>query len=264
MQERTPGRQARRIRVVALSLVLGLITSVLIAWAIALYSGPGVTRDANLPGFPGSGPGVQSHAVMGTSPGVVQIGVFDFPEPLSVSHARMLDSMRRTLRNSPARTGVAADLARPNPVGVTLTIERRYGFPLQCLSCRYTRTESGVASRSGGIRVRASRQPVMVSYFGVDELYPLDGYLPLRPCLLGMIVNSVCGALLWMLLLQRAARARNWIRRRLAARRLLRTNSCPQCRYSLEGLVCGRCPECGNTYEPDAQARSAPPQHEAL
>jgi hypothetical protein len=104
------------------------------------------------------------------------------------------------------------------------------GWPVYSLRARAVANDIGPADWSWCIRVRPAE--------GALRRDPSDGVLPLQPIPLGFAVDTgLFAAVWWLVLLGPRDVRRSW---------RLRSCRCPQCGYSRHGLDSGVvCPECG-------------------
>ncbi len=75
-----------------------------------------------------------------------------------------------------------------------------------------------------------------------------DPGVPLSGLVLALLVTFACGSIC-------AAAAHRLLDRHRWRARHLRSGCCPWCRYDIRGLPEPRCPECGETWEPNAVRR---------
>lgn len=246
----TQSRSAGVARSVAASLVLGTLTTVAVAWALALSVNtvmyPKVLTFRQTPGAQWS---VQEFARAG-----VRSEVWTPIDWAGRTGERTAEFDVRASQAA-AAPGIVVSSARPRVIRMADVpvespqcgelIEHCRGWPMLALGCATTlRFEPGGDGRQTvyGFDFRPGRPPE----WDVDLVH-----LPLKPLFPGFYANTLLfGAAFWAALFWRPLRRRRRIERGL----------CPACAYSLAGLPANadRCPECGAAAPTAAGTFAAP------
>lgn len=240
------GKHFRRI---AVSLALGVATSVIVAWAIALADIQTYTYVHSI--SVNIAPDGQPTSTSG-------YGYADEYRPAFTRVELAADNPDRTFDRLVAERVRAELLAKAEgpppewtselypprhpewppwltlpPAGERYTAwsARAAGWPMLCLCSRTTVTADGASRTRGAIRVRAA------STYKSNTRDPGAGTLPLIPVLPGLAVNTALYGTTWWLLLFAPGELRRAVRRR--------RGHCPACGYDLGGDLAGGCPECG-------------------
>jgi hypothetical protein len=227
------------------ALVLGFVTTVAVAWGLALAKGEKIAvpgRDVLIM-TPTSLLTLGEAATIGRRARF--IGYRDFiddsaaPELIAARRRQWQDAIAA----SPPQPWLDSwlhwgDLGRH----VDTLVRRRqqaFGFPLICLWYE----------RSGGLSMFGSAMRVHGGYEITRALgrtrsgFAAEAALPLRPIWLGIAVNTLLYTTFWLGVLHLLAR---WRKARGA-----RAGKCPNCRYDLVGLRSdAACPECGHERTP--------------
>src|SRR5262245_31562392 len=117
------------------SLALGLLTTILVAWSIALFSDPQMRLFNPLPPSSVARQWHASRGFGGARPGTVEVAVFDFPEPLSQRDASWYKSLDRLGTEVKARRSDWTDLLATRPDDTKFAVARVYGFPTPASRC---------------------------------------------------------------------------------------------------------------------------------
>lgn len=235
------GRSVGRLAIFTCAmLVLGLITTVAVAWLCAWFMPLGRMRNETTY----SQDQVPRWIVQTRSlPGVVQVEAwFNDGEYAPAVQAPPAWS---GIRADPGHQ-VADDWSRRWSGGFERPIATAAGWPALALTWRAT-TAGGLQGPRAWTRLEAYATPTFDSMIG-GALHDHHGrqalangaierVLPLTPIVSGLTLNTAVYATVWALMLT------YW----RAGRRLQRVASerCACCRYSLRGLPEPRCPECG-------------------
>lgn len=239
--------RTRPVRAVLIAAFLGLLTTVLVAWGIALFVGE--FREGSHVEFlridydhspldaaslwgrfeRANGVGVTRYE-LSSSPLVLY-----FRDPVHRSIAeRSQDHALNVLRSS-----VPDWVAPPPPgkiTGSTASVSLGYGFPFRCLSLSY--------HVEYDYRVY-SVFPAITNKIGMLTLDdPLDRgrswerlSLPYNPIWSGLLANSLAYGFVWLMVFTAIGFARRAVRRG--------RGRCTRCNYDLSGAVTPVCPECG-------------------
>ena len=235
----------------ALHLTIGLIATVALAWAAAIWSP--ITHTAFRHDIAASLPVWDVHHVNASYVG--QIGPADWPLPVPADWPRAVSSVRYSgpgLSVTSASTRFMGTISISGPVhpevADLLTWSkpdynaemRAYGWPWRAFVVRYhERRQPGVQLVCAGDPVlwlpSATDSPAAIGQFTPRAR---SRFLPLIPSARGLTADTTCFALaLWL-----ARRAPGAVRRHSRLRRGL----CPACAYNLSGLApTSPCPECG-------------------
>lgn len=243
------GTAARRVRRVFVSILLGLLTSAAVAWAIAL-------ADIQTYTFVHS---VRVNIAPEEDP--TYIARFDFADEYRpaftrvelasqgperafdrVAAERVFAALRAKAEGPPPIW--TAELYPPRhpewpswlplpPAGERYTVwsARAAGWPMLCLCSRTTTTIDGRTRTRGAIRV------VATSAYKNPLRDREAGMLPLLPAWPGLAVNSALYGSAWWLLLFAPGAFRRFRRRSRGC--------CVACGYDLRGDYTAGCPECG-------------------
>jgi hypothetical protein len=219
-----------------LCLLLGFVTSFVVAWTLALVVNSHV-------GPPHVAAQAHRHWTVSTWTHFGTQVVVSTHHPFSLDTEEAVsagDALARSVlpRWAPFHSG-RSDLD-PLLVSMHVDIAEARGWPLLCLSC--TRLSESVLMSGDSLSIQTSPGahyiPTSLTPHTDWHGLPVQRILPLRVIWPGLLINSLCYAAFWLALLcsLRFVRRIRSILRRHAQR-------CPCCGYSLHGA--GGCPECG-------------------
>lgn len=220
------------------AIVLGVVTSVAVSWAIAMAKGENIKSQSRAIGVP------KTHALLSlaesASPGrrFRMITTLDTVSDrtggaeLAAKHAEW--AARAEKHAWPDSWLAWGDLHR-SAVELFSRRQSAFGFPLVCLWYE----------RSGGLSMFGSAMRLHGGYEISKALgrersgFVAEAALPLRPVWTGMALNTLLYSAAWFGVIALIGR---WRRARRS-----RAGVCPKCRYDLRGLPAdAACPECGN------------------
>lgn len=215
-----------RGRHLALLVLLGLVTAIVVAWGCAVGSGVKKSR--------GLGEGVENgrhvSAWRWDGRGAVFLDVrmmrgdnLGFVDPDALNLQSLIPPDLRTALQR------AGDDAPAGPQGEQMFAVDARGWPLLCLWSEYHITDDLRATPHGGIAIPRND----VARGALNRMYPV--MLPCRPLWRGLAINTAAFAAGWWGLLM--------IPRLLRADSRRRRGVCVRCGYDLAGLA--KCPECG-------------------
>lgn len=240
-------RRGRMVSAAILSLALGISTTVVIAWSLALW--------LSVPMYPRTTLGAflcwerPWHMGEVRRPGVIDCWWGDeqpenpgqSPREIVEREARDTGALVATRPGSSLRTtrpdwGTFAQAAAPTGAPHLLGCDTAYGWPLPCL---WFQVIGSYNDASHVARAETSHGAILLST--PDSLdvrghdYRAVPFFPLWP---GLLVDTCSFASAWWLLLFAPAAARHGFRRR--------RGRCPRCGYDLRAIrPADPCPECG-------------------
>lgn len=210
---------------VALSLGLGLITSVAIAWSgVNLGCGPPPTESR------WRGPAGHDWLVRIWPGPTVDVGVVSLEAPATaapLSGAEFRESFFQSLPHAPWRAMMGRSAAQVS--GGSFFELRAYGWPFKCMAAGYLASPSGT-------------KPTGLNWF---EFQISAGSrrvsIPVQPIWSGLGANTAVFAVPWWAALGLSSAAASAAVRSMRRQR----GRCPSCGYDLCGELSHGCPECG-------------------
>ncbi|MCK4873482.1 MAG: hypothetical protein KAS72_12210 [Phycisphaerales bacterium] len=219
----------RHITTIAICLVMGLTTSVLVAWGLAILLPPLSSNDAwedltrqqaefawgdDDVGFDG----IIDHYYgdVGRQPGRMISVVSACGPPFDESFSYTI--------------GVIEVPHRPSHSVWT----EETGWPFHCLMGQRHRVHKG--PRINSFWLEDAMATSSLSWVPAKWRRPSD-FIPLRPLWVGLVADSVCYGLLFFLAFLGGKHGRRFARRK--------RGRCPLCAYDLRGELDAGCPECG-------------------
>ncbi len=222
--------RSRLIKRTAVCAMLGLVTTVLVAWSFAAWGSVGVrstTRGSVIFTVPKTE--LWGHAFVTKGIGGVQR--FNYWRGTApAEHAALMSPEQfGPLRSS---WGLSANdrAERVTSDAHELTREWAFGFPMPALWLHQDIGPAGTIEQSG--------IPVPIAFYKGTKLRTIPPRaLPLSPAWFGLIVNTlVFGGLWWFVLFGVPA---------IRAKQRMDKGLCPKCTYDLIGDLDSGCPECG-------------------
>lgn len=237
-----PRRRWRVLRLAALSLLLGFLTTWAVAWGCRLWS-PMDSRGYEHSVVANSSTGIQrrtgwcaDYLIVGFGPDESQSVESRFSNLATVHNVpRWSRTFKCWSRGQPSPVATAP-VPPQNQVSELGWVEGAFGWPLLSHHCIFD-----------AYILRLGTTPPQGISVTTNDCLP--GRLPFRPLWSGLALNTVFYTATWfLLLLGMGAAHRRWRMRR---------GRCPRCNYDLRGDFDPGCPECGWGREPEPRTPDA-------